>query len=128
LQLNLSGYHAAIGDATAAQAAGKDAIDLLAGDHAGWAIAAAIGHLALAHALCGDVHRAARLLGYWNASSNALAASNALAVSREFTERTTHELLSALLSERLGVDEKEALLRAGAALAPADAIVEALSP
>lgn len=120
LQLNLCGYLAAVGDPTAARAAGRNAIGLLKGDHVGWTIAAAIGHLALAHALSGDIPRAARLSGYWNGSSSALA------VSRESTERITYELLSALLAKHLSVTELETLFHEGASLAPADAILEAL--
>jgi hypothetical protein len=121
VQLNLTAYLAAVGDAPAARAAGAEAIELLlTAGPASWAVATAIGHLALAHALSGDAKRAARLLGYWNA------AWNALGVTREFTEETTYKRLSDILAERLSPSEREVLLEAGAALAPKDAIAEAL--
>jgi hypothetical protein len=120
LQVNLAGYLAAVGDAPAARAAGAEAIELLAAaDPAGIAVVTVIGHLALAHALGGDIERAARLLGYWNASSTALG------VPRGFTERTTLERLSAILDKHLSADKLRTLLAAGAALSPLDAIAEA---
>lgn len=121
LQLNLTAYLAAVGDAPAARAAGAEAIELLSTDGpASWAVATAIGHLALAHARSGDAERAARLLGYWEASWNALG------VKREFTEATTYDRLSAILAERLSPSERQALLGAGAAITPQNAIAEAL--
>lgn len=121
LQLNLTAYLAAVGDAPAARAAGAQAIELLSTAGPGsWAVATAIGHLALAHAHSGDPARAARLLGYWNASWNKLG------VTREYTEETTYQRLIGLLSEQLEPSEQHALLDAGAALTPDQAISEAL--
>jgi predicted ATPase/DNA-binding XRE family transcriptional regulator len=121
LQLNLTAYLAVAGDAPGARAAGAQAIELLlTAGPASWAVATAIGHLALAHAVSGDVERAARLLGYWNASWNELG------VTREFTEETTHQRLLQILTEHLNADEQDALLDAGAALTPDEAIAEAL--
>jgi tetratricopeptide (TPR) repeat protein len=121
VQLNLAAYLAAVGDAPAARAAGAEAIELLlTAGRASWAVATAIGHLALAHALSGDPKRAARLLGFWNA------AWNTLGVTREFTEETTYKRLSDILAGQLSASERELLLAAGAALSPEDAIAEAL--
>jgi hypothetical protein len=78
-----------------------------------------IGHLALAHALAGDVRRAARLFGFW------VSASNALRVTREFTEQTTYDRLCAILGERLSASERAALVATGSAFSLHDAIVEA---
>lgn len=119
-QANLTAYHAAAGDAEAAFANGRRAIDLLAAGRGTGAVATAIGHLALAHALYGDAERAALLLGYWDASSDALG------VIREFTERTTYERLLELLAQRLSPGEREILHTAGAALSPQEAIAKAL--
>lgn len=120
LAANLAAYHAAAGDAEAAFASGRRAIELLAAGRGTGAVATAIGHLALAHALRGDAKRAALLLGYWDASSDALG------VTREFTERTTYEQLVILLGQRLSAGERETVRKAGAVLSPQDAIAEAL--
>jgi hypothetical protein len=66
-------------------------------------------------ATCG----AARLFGFW------VSASNALRVTREFTEQTTYDRLCAILDERLSASERAALVATGSAFSLHDAIVEA---
>lgn len=115
---NLTAYLAAAGDARAALESGVAAVEVLQKMGRGPA-AMAIGHLALGHALAGDVRRAARLFGYW------VATSNALRVTHQFTERATYERLSALLAEHLSPADRAALFEAGAAFSLCEAIAEA---
>ena len=118
---NLAGYLAAVDDLPAARASAREAIDGLAAREPEAAfVAVAIEHLALAFALDGDLERAAVLAGY---SEKALQRHG---YAREFTERTSHERLAALLGERLVAGERESLLTRGAALAPRAAIELAL--
>lgn len=123
LQVNLAAYLVAVDDLPAARVAGAQAIELLCvAGPGGWAVAAAIGHLALAHALSGDLERAARLLGFWDASLEELGTTLA------FTERVTHDRLSALVADGFGpVEQRQALIAAGAALSPEHATAEALA-
>ena len=121
IQLNLTAYLAAAGKAAESLASGARAIEFLetAGRGTG-AVATAIGHLALAHALNGESARAATLLGYWDATTRALG------LTAEFTERLTHERLTAALENSLQPAPRAALFAVGAALEPQAAIFEAL--
>jgi hypothetical protein len=121
LLVNLAGYLAAVDDLAGAAAAAREAIGIRAGrepDHAH--IAIAIEHLALAFALRADLARAAILQAYAGA---ALARHG---FEREFTEKTTHDRLTALLREGLTPDELARLSAEGAALTPEAAIALAL--
>ncbi len=118
---NLAAYLAAVDDLPGALAAAHEAIGIHAArepDHAHVAIA--IEHLALVVALRGDSARAATLAAY------ADAAFGRHGLPREFTERTTHERLTALLHEGLAPDELARLSVEGAALTPEAAIALAL--
>ncbi len=77
-------------------------------------------HMALVHALEGDRERAARLEGYVNR------ALLDVGYGREYTECVTQQRLDALLRERYDETELDALLAAGAALTPEEAIAECL--
>lgn len=121
LLFNLAGYLVAVDDLPAAAAAAREAIGIRAArepDHTHVAIA--IEHLALVFALRGDPARAAALEGY------ADAAFTRHGFPREFTERTTHDRLTALLREGLTPDELTRLSAEGAALTPDAAIALAL--
>lgn len=111
LLINLAGYTAALDDASAAVAAAREAIDVLGdADHTYAAIAAE--HLALGLALLGDTRRAAKLMGYSDATLNARE------FQRGFTEATTHGRLNALLEGKLAKEELTHLRAEGAALPP----------
>ncbi len=117
LLFNLAGYLAAVDDLPDAATSAREVIGIHAArepDHA--YVAVAIEHLALTVALRDDLVRAATLEGY------ADAAFVRHGVLREFTERMTHDRLTALLRERLASDELARLLAAGAALTPEAAI------
>jgi hypothetical protein len=121
LLFNLAGYLAAVDDLSDAAKSAREVIGIHAArepDHA--YVAVAIEHLALAVALCDDLVRAATLEGY------ADAAFARHGVLREFTERTTHDRLTALLRARLAPEEHARLIAAGAALTPEAAIAFAL--
>jgi hypothetical protein len=118
---NLAGYLVAVDDLPAARDIAREAIRALAPrDRQSPFIAISAEHLALALALAGDLPRAARLAGY------ADAALREFGFSREFTERTTHDRLTALLGESLTPADLGRLLAEGAALAPEAAIPLAL--
>jgi hypothetical protein len=118
---NLAGYLVAVEDLSAASEAAREAIRALAPrDPQSHQIAISAEHLALVLALAGDLPRAARLAGY------ADAALLGLGFEREYTERTTHDRLAALLGERLAPAERERLRAEGAALTPEAAITLAL--
>jgi hypothetical protein len=70
--------------------------------------------------LDGDVERAARLEGYSGHCSGAVG------YGREHTETVTHERLMTLLRNHFGAAELTALLAAGVALTPDEAIFEGL--
>jgi predicted ATPase/class 3 adenylate cyclase len=117
---NLAGYLVAIGDLAGAAEAARDAAGVYARepDHA--QVAFAIEHLALVHALRGDLTRAAVLEGY------ADAACRQHGSEREFTETATHDRLKVLFREQLAADELARLAAEGAAMAPEVAIALAL--
>jgi hypothetical protein len=112
----------AVDDLPAARDIAREAIRALAPrDRQSSFIAISAEHLALALALGGDFARAARLAGY------ADAALREFGFAREFTERTTHDRLTALLGESLAPIEFERLVAEGAALGPEAAIALALA-
>ncbi len=118
---NLAGYLVAVDDLPDGRDIAREAIRALAPrDQRSSFIAISAEHLALALALGGDFARAARLAGY------ADAALREFGFAREFTERTTHDRLTALLVESLGPADFERLLAEGAALGPEAAILLAL--
>ena len=121
LLMNLAGYLVAVDDLPGALAAAREAIGIYAArepDHV--KVAVATEHLALVVALRDDLARAATLEGY------ADAAFARHGTPREFTETTTHDRLTALLRERLALDELARLIAEGAALTPEAAIALAL--
>jgi tetratricopeptide (TPR) repeat protein len=120
---NLAGYLAAVDDLSGTVAAAREAIAIYASrepDHAD--IAIGIEHVALVFALRGDRARAATLEGYADA---ALARHG---YGREFTEKTTHDRLTALLREGIPPGDLARLSAEGAALAPEAALALALEP
>ena len=119
---NLAGYLIAVDDFEAADSAAREALQLLSRHDADSPIiAAAIEHLALIRALADDLHPAATLMGY------AESAYQKSGTVREFTERTTHDRLSALLQARLDLATLDRLSAQGAALVPDSAIALALA-
>jgi predicted ATPase/class 3 adenylate cyclase len=120
---NVAGYLAAVNELDEACAAACEAIREHATRDPGDAyVAMAIEHLALALALSGDLSRAATLAGY---SDDALRRHG---FEREFTETTTRDRLTAVLSERLDAAALERLSATGSGLAPEDAVALALVP
>jgi tetratricopeptide (TPR) repeat protein len=119
--VNLAGFLAAIDDCSGALTVAREAVGILAALEPGSVyIGIGIEHLALVHALRGNVARAATEEGY------AAAAFRRHGFEREFTERTTYDRLIALLRGALSPDELDRLLAEGAALTPEAAIALAL--
>ncbi len=122
LTTNFAGYLAAADEFSEASAIARDVIrELAPREPTATSIAIALEPLALALAIGGDLARAATLEGY------ADAAGRAQGYEREFTEKTTHDRLMALLAERLTPDELPRRLAEGAALSPEDAVALALA-
>ena len=118
---NLAGYLAATDDLSGALTAAREAITLLATQEPGHVqIGIGIEHLALVHALRGDVERSATEEGYVDA------AFRRHGYERENTETTTCNRLTALLREGLAPRELDRLLAEGAALTPEAAVALAL--
>ena len=92
---DLAGYLAAVDDLPGALAAAREAIEIRARDPDRAYIAVAMEHLSLVYALRGELTVAAVLEGY------ADAALRRYGFTREFTEATTHDRLTALLREGL---------------------------
>ncbi len=122
LLANLAGYLLAVDDVPAAGHAAREAIRELAASGPESPVAAtAVEQLALVFALEGDLPRGATLTGY------AEAAYAKGGFKREFTERMTHDRLTALLRERLGPLDLERLIARGAALSSEAALALALA-
>ena len=117
---NLAGYLAAVDDLPGALAAAREAIEIRARDPDRAYIAVAMEHLSLVYALRGELTVAAVLEGY------ADAALRRYGFTREFTEATTHDRLTALLREGLAPHEVVRLGEEGASLTPAAAVALAL--
>jgi ATP/maltotriose-dependent transcriptional regulator MalT len=119
---NLANYLVALGELPEAVIAAREAIELRAArepDHP--MVSAVLETLALAHALRGDVARAASLEGY---ADRAFARHG---YNREFTEAATCGRLTALLREQLSPGELARKFAEGAALQPEAAIALALA-
>jgi hypothetical protein len=118
---NLAGYLVAVDDLPAAVATARAAVGIHAArDPGDNSVAIAIQHLALAFALRGDCARAAMLDGY------AEAAFQRQGFLREFTETTSHDRLTELVSEKLAAESVARLLAEGAVLTPEAAVALAL--
>jgi tetratricopeptide (TPR) repeat protein len=117
---NLAAYLAAVDDLPAAVAAARESIGIYARDPGHNNVAIAIQHLALVFALRGDGARAATLDGY------AEAAFQRHGFLPEFTERTTHDRLTALLRETLAPEDLARMVAEGAVLTPEAAVALAL--
>ncbi len=110
---NFAGYLLAADDLPEAVEAAREAIGLYATRESDDArVAIAVEHLALVHALRGDLTRAATLEGY------VVAAFQQIGFERESTETTTFDRLSAILREGLAPSEIVRLTEEGAALKP----------
>ncbi|MGR4064923.1 MAG: ATP-binding protein, partial [Vulcanimicrobiaceae bacterium] len=121
LNQNLAGYSLAVDDVAGSRSAGEAVLRYYervepANPH----VPVTLEHMALVHALEGDRERAARLEGYVNR------ALLDVGYGREYTECVTQQRLDALLRERYDETELDALLAAGAALTPEEAIAECL--
>ena len=117
---NLAAYLAAVDDLPGALAAAREAIGIWTRtpDRAG--VAVAMEHLSLVYALRGEFALAATVEGY------ADAALRRYGFTREFTEATAHDRLTALLRDGLASDEFARLSAEGASLTPEAAIALAL--
>jgi len=117
---SLAGYLAATDDLAGAAAAAREAIITLVNEPDHLQVTEALEHLALVHALQGEVARAARLAAYTNA---ALAKDGS---TREYTEQTTYDRLTAILDANLEPEERRRLAEQGAALTAEAAVALAL--
>ena len=118
---NLAGYLIAVDDHHGARDAARDAIEELGTrEPDAFLVTNAMHHLALALALDGDVTRAARLLGYFDA------VHHGSGYVRERNETASHERLVAILRDDAAHDDLERLVSEGANLTPQAAIELAL--
>jgi predicted ATPase len=119
---NLAGYLIAVDDVAGARDAAVESVGRLSRlDHGSGLMASALEHLALVKALEGSLEAAARISGYCETS---YVASGYV---REYTERVTHERLSALLERRFDPERLASLRAEGAAAAYEDVMNEAIS-
>ena len=122
LQVNLAAYLISQGDVAATRSTLAEVIPALQRiDTGSGLVTIALEHLALAHALEGNIETAARLEGYCGA---AFAASG---FTREYTETVTHEKLMAVLRAHRDDARLETLLSQGATLSAQEAIDEGLT-
>jgi len=120
--MNQAGYFAALDRISDARAAAREAIrELVPSAPQGTMVANALEHLALTLARDGDYERAAALAGY------AERAHRNRGYVREFTELVSHDRLTALLTERLGVEELARQLERGGNLTSEAAVALALT-
>jgi tetratricopeptide (TPR) repeat protein len=117
---NLAGYAIARDAFAEARLHARLALAILREQEDEFLLTIAVEHLAVVLGLEGDIWRAARLLGFSDASYERLA------FTREFTERRGYDRLRSHLDSRLGAADLGALVAAGAALLPDDALAEAL--
>lgn len=121
IRQNLTGYLIAVDDRVGARAEGAIVLRYCGkNDPNDPHVPVTLGHLALAFARDGEVERAAWLEGY------AEKRLHEIGYPREFTETATQEPLLALLRERFGDDEREALFAIGADLSADEAIAVGL--
>ena len=119
---NLAGYLLALGEVDEAEQAAKESLrdERSVGGRSNY-VAWTMHHMALVAAERGQFERAARLLGYLDAWSQA---------SREFhrdlNEQTSHDRASALVSGALAEEERTSLMAEGAAWTEDKAAEEAL--
>jgi predicted ATPase len=120
--LNLAGFQLAEDQFADAEAAAREALEILTGfDPASCFAALAIENAACIYALRDDVARAATLAGF------ADSVLRKLGYRRDFSDRTTSVRLAAVLHRRLVPADLEPLREAGAALAPEAALALALA-
>jgi tetratricopeptide (TPR) repeat protein len=106
---NIAAYRLALGDVDGAREAAREGLRGARQAQLAIHIATALQHIALLLALRGEVHDAARLIGYVDLQYNELG------IDREFTERWGYEKLMAALREQLSDAEIEKLAVEGAA-------------
>lgn len=120
LMRNIAGYLNAVDDVSGARSAARKAISYYAANEPdGPFTAVALEHLALSIALEGDYMTAAALEGYVDKTLSRFG------FEREYTERTTHERLVALLEEHLDKKELAELVSHGERLPSAEALSSA---
>ena len=120
LLANLAGYLAAVSAIAEAGTAARSAIELSTADPAAPLVANALEHYALTLALDGDLERAARLVGYCDATRSANA------FRRQHTESLTHDRLMSLLGAQMTPAQLAGMLETGALFSAADAVETAL--
>ena len=121
LQANLAGYLASCSDLAGARAAALCAIELSTAEQESPMVVNALDHFALTLALEGDCERAARLIGYSDATRLVHH------FRRQHTEFTSYDRLIALLQRRYPAHELEQLLAEGARLVASAVVKMALS-
>jgi hypothetical protein len=120
LKSNMTAYLVALDRRDEALASGREALRLMQLSEDRVRIVFLLQHLGAVYALEGDLHRAARLLGY------AIAQCTAFDVELEFTERYTRDLLTTALESGLDRAELDALLHEGSLFNSERAAEEAL--
>ena len=120
MHINIAAYRIALGDVDGARKGVREGLRLGRKTQYKQAIAIALQHCALLGALCGQMHNAARLIGYVNVQYREAGSE------REFTEKWGYEKLLGALRGQLSDTEREKLAAEGAAWSEDQAIEEAL--
>jgi predicted ATPase/DNA-binding CsgD family transcriptional regulator/tetratricopeptide (TPR) repeat protein len=118
--VNIAAYSLPLGDADGARKAAREGLRWARQGQYALGISIALQHFASLGALCGQLHNAARLIGYVNAQYTELGSE------REYTEKWSYEKLVATLRERLSAAEIDKLAAEGAAWSEDQAVEEAL--
>jgi predicted ATPase/class 3 adenylate cyclase len=119
--LNIAAYRIGLGDVDGAREAAREGLRLARQVQRTMSVAIASQHIALLLTLRGEVHDAARLIGYVNAQYKELGQE------RQTTEQWGYEKLMAALRETLSEAEIEKLAAEGAAWSEDQAVEQALA-
>jgi hypothetical protein len=113
-------YHIALGDPVGAREAAREALRWAQQAQYAAGVAIVLQHFALVGSLCGQLHDAARLIGYVNVQYEKLG------TQRESTEKWGYERLMVALRERISEAEIEKLAVEGAAWSEDHAVEQAM--
>ena len=117
---NSAVYHIALGDPVGAREAAREALRWAQQAQYAAGVAIVLQHFALVGSLCGQLHDAARLIGYVNVQYEKLG------TQRESTEKWGYERLMVALRERISEAEIEKLAVEGAAWSEDHAVEQAM--
>lgn len=118
--VNIAAYSIPLGDLDGARKAACEGMRWAREGQQALVLTIALQHFASLAAVCGEVHNAARLVGYVNKRYADLGSE------REYTEKWSYEKLTAALREQLSDADREKLTLEGAGWSEDQAIEEAL--